>query len=367
MIWNMYKKEMRAYFRSPFQLAFTLLLPILFVLLMGYAMSNLVGKTADVESEEEIVALYMVENDASAENVMEFEVFKAFAGEGMEVIWQEATDYEASKEAVDTNDAIALIKVSEEGFYYYRSPYNEPTASKALRAAYNNMLGQFTSMTENRVTSTVVEAKTVDSYTYFTFAELGFIMFYISLIVGQSVFVDKDTKAFRRIYISDASVNAYVASKVALGVTISIIQIIEVYLLSTLALGVDWGNRCWLIVLTFLLLGLFSSVMGAVMGVFAKNRAALSDKILILSILVGILGGGLTPVTFLESYKVLGYICKISPLYWITNGTVSLAGNQSTTDHIVGMMVCVVLSVLLLLVYTKKKKQEKEKGVFVYE
>ncbi|MBQ9141729.1 MAG: ABC transporter permease [Lachnospiraceae bacterium] len=367
MIWNMYKKELRSYLRNPFQLVFTLGFPLIFVLLMGYTMSNVIGKNASIESEEELCVLYMVEDGAGQEAIMNFEMFKTFAEEGMEVVWQEVTDFEASKELVNSNDAIALIRVSEEGFYYYRSPYNEPTASKVLRAAYNNMLGEFAAISESQVTSTIVEAEKVDSYTYFTFAELGFIMFYISLIVGQSVFGDKDTKAFRRIYISDASVNGYVAVKVALGITISVVQIVEVYLLSTLALDVNWGNRMWLIVLTYLCLGLFSSVMGAVMGVFSKSRADMSDKILIISILVGLLGGGLTPVTFLESYKVLSYICKISPLYWITNGTVSLAGNQSTNEHFIGMVVCLMLSAVILLIYAKKRQKEQEKGVFLYE
>lgn len=367
MIWNMYKKEIRTYLRNPFQLAFTLLFPVLFVLIMGYTMSNVIGETAELESDEEIRVLYMVEEDAAQEDEMEFEVFKAYAEEGMEVKWEEVKDFEASKEKIDANDAIALIKVSEEGFYYYRSPYNEPSASKALRAAYNNMLGEFAAISQSQVTSTIVKAKTVDSYTYFTFAELGFIMFYISLIVGQSVFADKDTKAFRRIYISDASVNGYVATKIALGMTISVVQILEVYLLSTLALDVSWGENTLWIVLTFLCLGLFSSVMGAIMGAFSKSRAGMSDKILVISILVGILGGGLTPVTFLESYKVLSYICKISPLYWITNGTVSLAGNQSTNEHIIGMAVCLILSAVVLLIYAKKRKEEQKKGVFLYE
>lgn len=366
MIWNMYKKEMRTYLRSPFQLAFTLLFPVLFVLLMGYTMSNVVGETADVESDEKIRALYIVEEGTASEDEMEWEIFKEFARE-MDVIWEEVKDFEASKELVDSQDVIALIRVSEDGFYYYRSPYNEPTTSKVLRAAYNNMLGEFASVSESKITSTIVKSKTVDSYTYFTFAELGFIMFYISLIVGQSIFADKDTKAFRRIYISDASVNGYVAVKVALGMTISVIQIIEVYLLSAFVLDVSWGDNAGLIVITYLCLGIFSSLLGAIMGAFSKSRADMSDKILIISILVGLLGGGLTPVTFLESYKVLGYICKVSPLYWITNGTVSLAGNQSTNDHLIGMAVCLGLSVITLLIYAKKRKEEAKKGVFLYE
>lgn len=367
MIWNMYKKEIRTYLRSPFQVLFTLGFPLIFVLIMGYTMSNVIGETAELESDEEICVLYTVEGDAAQEDVTEFEIFKTFAEESMEVEWNEVMDFEASKEKVDTNDAIALIRVSKNGFYYYRSPYNEPSASKVLRAVYNNMLGEFAVISESQITSTIVESETVDSYTYFTFAELGFIMFYISLIVGQSVFADKDTKAFRRIYISDASVNGYLTTKIALGMTISVIQIAEVYLLSTLALDVSWGGSAWLIVLTFLCLGFFSSVIGAMLGAFSKSRADMSDKILVISILVGLLGGGLTPVTFLESYKVLSYICKISPLYWITNGTVSLAGNQSTNAHIVGMAVCLILSVVILIVYATKRKEEQKKGVFLYE
>lgn len=367
MIWNMYKKELRTYLRNPFQIAFTLAFPIVLVLMMGYTMSNVVGRTTEVGGDETIRVLYMEEDDASAQALQEFAIFKAFAEEGMEVKWEEVKDSAAAEKTVDENDAVALIRVTEEGLSYYRSPYNEPAESKVLRAAYNNMLGEFAGIAGTQIKATILEAETVDSYTYYTFAELGFIMFYISLIVGQSVLTDKETKAFRRIYISDASVNGYVAVKVALGITISLIQIVEVYLLSTFALDVDWGKNIGLIVITYLCLGLFSSLMGAVMGTFSKSRADMSDKILIISILVGILGGGLTPVSFLENYKVLAWICKISPLYWITNGTVSLAGNQATSDHIVGMVVCLALSAVILLVYAKKRKEEDKKGVFLYE
>lgn len=368
MIRNIYKKELRAYLRSPFQLAFTLLFPVLFVLLMGYIMSNVVGKTASVESEEPVKVLYLLEDNATAECRAEFAVFQKYT-ENMEAEWEAVTEFSDAERCVDDCEAVAAIRVSAEGFYYYRSPYNESTVSKVLRAAYNNMLGGLTNTDGGNVsvTSTIVEKETVDSYTYYTFAELGFLMFYISLIVGQSIFADKETKAFRRIYISDASVNAYLGAKIGLGMTISVVQIAEVYLISSLLLDVSWGNKIWLIVLTYLFLGLLSSVMGAVMGVFAKSRAAFSDKVLILSILVGLLGGGLTPVTFLESYKVLAWLCKISPLYWITNGTVSLAGNQSTTEQWIGMAVCVALTAVFLLLYLKKRRAEKEKGVFLYE
>lgn len=369
MIWNMYRKELKMFLRNPFQIAFMLIAPIVLILIMGYAMSNIVGENVKVtdDSAEKAKALYIIEENAIDSEVAEFNIFKEFAKESMEIEWEEVKKFEESKEVVDENDAIALIRISEDGFYYYRSPYNEPTSSKVLRAAFNNMLGEWITLSKSKVTSREIEVETVDSYTYFTFAELGLIMLYISLIVGQSIFVEKDTKAFRRIYISKASVGTMLASKVALGVTIGVVQMVEVYLLSTLALDVSWGKKGWLIALTYLSLALFSSILGAVLAIFAKSRAAFSDKILVLSILVGMLGGGLTPLSFLNSVKVLAYICKLSPLYWIVNGSIALAGNQPTNQYAIGMAICMTFIVIIILLFMKKRKQEQTKGVFIYE
>ena len=301
MIANMYKKEMKMFLRSPFQIAFMLVAPMVLILMMGYAMSNIVGETAEVETDDakKSKVLYVVEETATDADRADFNTFMAFTKSSMQMEWREVSSFEDSKEIVDSCDAIALIQVSEDGFYYYRSPYNEPTESKLLRAAYHNMLGEFESLSKSSVTFYEVEAKTVDSYTYFTFAELGFIMLYISLIVGQSVFMEKDTKAFRRIFISKANVGAMLISKTAL--------------------------------------------------------------------LVGMLGGGLTPLAFMDSIKVVSYLCKMSPLYWIVNGVIALAGNQTTTDHYVGMALCMAFVVLMFIVFKSKKKQESKKGVFLYE
>ena len=292
---------MKMFLRSPFQIAFMLVAPVVLILMMGYAMSNIVGETAEVETDDakKSKVLYVVEETAMDADRADFNTFMTFTKSSMGIKWQEVSSFEDSKEMVDSCDALALIRVSEDGFYYYRSPYNEPTESKLLRAAYQNMLGEFESLSKSSVISYEVEAKTVDSYTYFTFAELGFIMLYISLIVGQSVFMEKDTKAFRRIFISKANVGAMLISKTAL--------------------------------------------------------------------LVGMLGGGLTPLAFLDSIKVVSYLCKMSPLYWIVNGVIALAGNQTTTDHYVGMALCMAFVVLMFIVFKSKKRQESKKGVFLYE
>lgn len=369
MIFNMYKKELKMFLRNPFQVVFMLVAPVMLILIMGYAMSNVVGEGKDVRSDSsnEIIAYFLVEEDAEESDVEEFHAFRDVTMNSMGIVWQEAAEFEETQDLVDTNEGVALIRVSGEGFYYYRSPYNEPIESKLLRAAYHNMMGELKGISESKVTSYEIEVETVDSYTYFTFAELGLIMMYISLIVGQSIYMEKNTKAFRRIYISKANTCAMLASKVALGITIGIVQIVEVFVLSSFGLQVSWGNHAWLIMLMYLTLAVFSSTLGAVLVMFIKSRTAFNDKILVLSILIGMLGGGLTPLAFLDSVRVLSYICKLSPLYWIVNGSISLAGNQATNNHIIGMIVCAFLIVCMILVFIKKKKQEQTKGVFIYE
>ena len=155
MIANMYKKEMKMFLRSPFQLAFMLVAPVVLILMMGYAMSNIVGETAEVETDDakKSKVLYVVEETAMDADRADFNTFMTFTKSSMGIKWQEVSSFEDSKEMVDSCDALALIQVSEDGFYYYRSPYNEPTESKLLRAAYQNMLGEFESLSKSSVIS----------------------------------------------------------------------------------------------------------------------------------------------------------------------------------------------------------------------
>ena len=64
MIFNMYKKELKLFLRSPFQVVFMLVAPVVLILVMGYAMSNIVGVSADIENDTKCKVLYVVEDDA---------------------------------------------------------------------------------------------------------------------------------------------------------------------------------------------------------------------------------------------------------------------------------------------------------------
>lgn len=366
MIKKMYLKELKQFFRKPFNVIFMLVTPLILILLMGYAMSNVLG-SSKTKIPSNGKALYVVEEDATAEYQQNFSDFKNAAATDMNIHFTEITDYKEGCKTVDEHQAIALINISADGFYYYRSPYNEPTQSKMLRSAYQISVGSSTFTVPTSYTTTkAVHQETINSYTYFTFAELGLLIIYISLIVGQSVFAEKETRTLERIYTSKANIGKMLCSKIALGCTVGLIQTSLVYCLSTFVLDVDWGQHTPLIFIQYLFVALFSSTFGAVLGLITKRKTVLNDRIMVLSIMVGFLGGGLTPLTFLDSIKIVSLICKISPLYWTTNSAISLSSGAISNEFFISIAACLLLTALLMGVYQLARKKEKVQGVHVY-
>ncbi|WP_313129301.1 ABC transporter permease [Anaerocolumna sp.] len=366
MFAKMYIKEIKQFFRKPFNILFMLVVPICLILLMGYAMSNIVGRTESNINTDSTV-LYIVESGSNEQYQQNFKQFKSYVNKSMNIKFIEIHDFNSGCEDVNKQNAIALIQLSDNGFYYYRSPYNEPAESKILRAAYKNILGRTENLESNSIEMVEVKQKTINSYTYFTFAELGLIIMYLSLIVGQSIFIEKETKTFERIYISKANINKTLISKVALGCTIGLLQILLVYLVSSLILNISWGKYFILIYALYLLLSLLSSTLGAIMGLFIQKKAVLNDSILIISISFGLLGGGLTPLSFLDSIKIVSFICKLSPLYWITNSAISLSSGKINTEFVIAVILCLLIIIFMVLIYSILKKAEKIKGVYLYE
>lgn len=370
MIARMYLKEVKQFFRKPFNVLFMLIAPLVLILLMGYAMSNVIGESEEKTNQNNAknIVLYIIDDNSKNEFREEFLQFESYIEEETNIVFKQISNYEEGCEEVDKQKAIALIKISRDGFYYYRSPYNEPTESQVLRNVYDIYFSSSGNLsTQSYIEVEEIQQKSLDSYSYFTFAELGFIMLYLCFIIGQSMFNEKEIKTFERIYTSKANISKLIISKVGMGVTIGVIQIILVYLLSTFILDVSWGRYKALICLLYIILAIFSSTLGALLGLYIKKKVILNDTILIISILLGFLGGGLTPLSFLDTVKFISFICKISPLYWITNSAIALSNDRINSYFIVSILLCIMLTIIFIIVTQILKKKEKRKGIYVYE
>lgn len=367
MIARMYYKEIKQFFRKPFNVLFMLAAPVILILLMSYAMSNLIGTAKTESSSPNIKVLFLSDKDAPAQFIHKFSVFQEYAADNIDVLFVEADSFSDGCQEVDKNKAAALIKISADGYYYYRSPYNEPAEGSMLRTAFHTRMGS----PENAdigsyIESKIVSQKTINSYTYFTFAELGFIMIYLCLIVGQNVYFEKETKTFERIYISRAGTSKMLVSKIAMGATVGVIQIFLVYGISTFALQVDWGGLSVFLFFLYLLLAVFSSSLGAIAGLFMKKKTSLNDTLLMSSIFIGFLGGGLTPLSFLDTIKAVSMLCKLSPLYWVTNSAIILSGGIFDDKFGIAVGICFLMTALIAGIYFIRRKKEKRKGISVY-
>ena len=155
----MYLKEIKQFFRKPFNVLFMLIAPLVLILLMGYAMSNVIGESGEEKNQENATntVLYIIDDNSKNEYQEKFIQFENYIEDETNIIFKQISNYEEGCQQVDKQKAIALIKVSQDGFYYYRSPYNEPTESQILRNVYD----MFFSSSGNLSTHSYIEVEEI--------------------------------------------------------------------------------------------------------------------------------------------------------------------------------------------------------------
>ena len=102
-------------------------------------------------------------------------------------------------------------------------------------------------------------------------------MMYVSGITSISMYKEGLQGTITRIRMSKISNLSVILSKIILGVIIGILQTIVIYLVSTVFLGVNWGNdliQIFMVIVSFII---FSSVLGVASSmIFSDNKTASS-------------------------------------------------------------------------------------------
>ncbi|WP_294373950.1 ABC transporter permease [uncultured Clostridium sp.] len=348
MIINMYKKELKSFFRNKSNVIFMFLVPLFLILIMSVALKSYMSNTDKSEYIDGKI-LYIM-ND-SEENKNKFEQFKTYIQEKYEIVFEESNSYDDAVKAVNRQEAYSVITINKNDFEYYRSPYNEKTEATVIRKAFDEMIGNdsYEELSNNQINTVELEEKSIDSNGYFTFAELSFIMLYIAMIIAHSVFEERELGTINRITLSKAKIQSMLFSKLLLGVTIGILQIVEVYIFSTLALKVDWGKNSLFIALILLFICIFSSAFGILTGVAIKNKLMIDNTVLMTAIFIGFLGGAFSPVTMLEEVPIVSWVIKVSPLYWTNKAFISLCTGIFDSNSIIALAICVALTIILLI------------------
>ncbi|MFI3201834.1 MAG: ABC transporter permease [Eubacteriales bacterium] len=327
MFFVILKKELKSFITSKGNLAVMILLPILLLMIFGYALGNYMN--ADYHTFDAGTMFYFVDTDSS-QAMEHFEGIVEEINRVTGVIFAEVDQVEVAKSRVEESEAYGLITIHDTEYSYFRSTFNEPEGGELVRNLFVQ-LANHTSFREATSSSIVerevVQGTKIDSIGYYTFSSLAFSILFMGLIVGFSMQNEKILGTLERIKLSKAGMGSVFLAKIVMGIICGIGQILVVFISSNLLFKVSWGEYTGIMFALFLLLAIYSAVFGGVMGVLCKSKASCQSNVLMLSMLSGYFGGAITPLYLLENTAFMNIVIHCSPLYWFNSAIVNLQNN----------------------------------------
>jgi ABC-2 type transport system permease protein len=331
------KKELKAFFTNKGNLVFMFLLPILLISIFSFALGDYVKAEYGTFKNGEV--LYFEEN-APPEMLERFAMISDKINSATGVVFEQVADIQSAKKQVESSEAYGLITVTDSGFDYFRSEFNEPEGGRTVRSLFTQMaVGNISSIENQKIQHITLKADKPDAKKYYTFSGLAFSILFMGLLVGYSVFDEKAYGTITRIQLSRA------------GILCGCVQIVSSFVFSFLVLGVEWGGKTGWIFLLLLMLVLYSAVFGAVIGMLSKNKSMCQSTVLMISMLSGYLGGSVTPLYLLENMPVLNVIVKISPLYHLNRAVTALSNGILDRNTLYTVLVLTGLSAFMLILF----------------
>jgi ABC-2 type transport system permease protein len=369
MLLVMLKKEFKQLLRNKKNIILMFLFPIILITTLSAGLKSMMTST-DIFGSGDVYSkvYYTIEGDTKYETG--FLAFKQGLEDAVNIKLEETSSLDKVQDEVDKYDALVHIDVTANGFELYSSKNGEKMRTKIFRSIFESVLNEyaafdtigkynpkaFTNLIENKYDEYVVKkdvagARDITSSEYYTFAELALIIFYVAGIVGESVYKETQLKTINRIRLSRMNESFLIGAKVISGIIISILQTLLVYVYSTLVLNVNWGENTLKFMSMFLAFGTFASVIGAIVGLVAKNDNTASGVLSVITIVICFLGGCYTPLHLIIGMSPINKLVYLSPIYWINTAISSLLCGIESNAYVIALAVPLGLSGLCLLAY----------------
>ncbi|WP_304681606.1 ABC transporter permease [uncultured Clostridium sp.] len=370
MLFVMLKKELKMFFRSKGNVIMLFLFPIVLMTILSLSLNNLMGSQIEIfkESDKDSIVYYSVEDSSKYKDG--FLMFKDEIKKEINIEFKKVENLETVKESIDEKKAIAYVSLYESNFDIYTSKSGDKMKAKVFKSMLESLLNKygayeaigelnpkaFKSLVQNSYDEYVVSEdvngkKTVTASEYYTFAELALIILNVSSVIGELVYKEKQLNTINRIKMSRSNEKIMILSKVILGTIISLLQILLVYIYTSLVLKVNWGENTFKFILLFVVFGLFSSMIGAIVGIVSKTDTAASGLLNGATFIICALGGCYSTRAMITSIPIINKIMYISPIYWINTATSTMICGLKSNLYLVAIIIPIVLSILVLISY----------------
>ena len=287
----------------------------------------------------------------------------------------ENKNYKEAINDVNNNKAICFMDIYDNKINYFRNEKKESTESKIFRNLYEQYrrkysflqtisksnLNQMTNLSNYQMKISLkdenINEEEINSYTYYTFAELILIILYISTLTSISMYKERFLHTMTRLKVSNTNRFNILASKIDLGIIIGLMQTLVVYIVSAKLLHVNWGDNLTYIMLVLISFIIFSSVLGIFISMIFHNQKTAYTVNNILIIIMGFLGGSYVPICLVKSSRITSFLCNIMPNYWANIALLGLHYNMETKYYIISILISLSLSLIMLIVGNFISKQ----------
>ncbi len=358
------KKEITQFFRNKTDVLTMFLFPIVLIVIMGISLNGLMNVDKSIFNNKKIY--YKVDNLENSEKYLRlFYAFKNSCEESVKVNFEKVEDDNKAREFVNKGDALAFINIKKDSYDYYMSETKESSEQKIFKNVFENYLDRC-SLIGSVEPSTIKEiidkqsliileeeginSNGIDSFTYYTFSILILIILYISGITSISMYNESFQGTLTRLKISKVNNLTIILSKMILGVVIGILQLIVIYIISTVFLKVNWGDNLLQIFIVLISFMIFSSVLGISMSMIFDEIKTANSIINTVIIIIGFLGGLYMPISLINSINITNKLSCLTPTYWANISLLSLSSGLSGKYTYQSIFISLGLSVILMAV-----------------
>ena len=369
------KKELKAFFRSKSDVIIMLIFPVILIFVMGKSLNNLMSVEKNIFNNKTIY--YRINAPINNEkNLQLFYDFMINFEKKTNVKFIENKNYKNATNDVNNNKAICFMDIYDNKINYFRNEKKESTESKIFRNLYEQYMRkysflqtmsksnskQMTSLSNYQIKILLkdenINEEEISSYTYYTFAELILIILYISTLTSISMYKERFLHTMTRLKVSGTNKFNILASKIALGIIIGLMQTFVVYIVSAKLLHVNWGDNLIYIMFVLISFIIFSSVLGIFISMIFDDQKTAYTVNNILIIIMGFLGGSYVPICLVKSVRITSFLCNIMPNYWTNIAILGLHYNMETKYYIISILMSLSLSVIMLIVGNFISKQK---------
>lgn len=367
LLFTLIKKEITQFFRNKTDVLTMFVFPIILIVVMGTSLNGLMN--VDKNIFENKYVYYKVNDLANNQKYLQaFYNFKNSCEESIKIKFKEIEDDNKARELVNKGESLAFININKDNYDYYRSENKETSAQKIFKNVFNEYLQRYALIdsignTNPKIIQDILKEESliklkeeginssgIDSFTYYTFAELILIILYVSTITSISMYKENFQSTFTRLRMSKANNLSVVISKIILGIVIGMTQVIIIYFISTVFLKINWGENLLDIFIVLISFITFSSVLGVSMSMIFKDNKAASSVINILIIILGFLGGSYMPISLIKSTQITNILCQLTPTYWANISLLSLSTGLSSNYTYKSIFISLSLSTILIII-----------------